>query len=161
MKSIENPFDLKVQIRLNQTDEFSFFIMVPHRKDPAQNAAQKGSLLTHPTYVYLQPVVRDAPRGSPASRRPPSRARRAASSRPRTTSRRPTRTWSATSTTSRTTRSSWTRPPLPATGCQRSPVHCFLHDSQQAPTESWVFATVYRFTHASYFSGGPLPRKKK
>ena len=74
-----------------------------------KHIANAKDFSTHPTYVYLQPVVRDAPRGSPASRRPPSRARRAASSRPRTTSRRPTRTWSATSTTSRTTRSSWTR----------------------------------------------------
>ena len=27
---IENPFDLKVQISLNQIDEFSFFVMVLH-----------------------------------------------------------------------------------------------------------------------------------
>ena len=30
-KSVENPFDLKVQISVNQTDEYSLFVMVPHR----------------------------------------------------------------------------------------------------------------------------------
>ena len=56
-KSIENPFDLKVQISLNQTDEFSFFVMVSPRGNAAgwtedrrseKIDSGRGTRCTHP-----------------------------------------------------------------------------------------------------------------